>query len=658
MVKYNLRFLKYYSKIENMIYDKFQEESIEYIKQGISVIVSAPTGAGKTVIAEYVINECLARGEKVIYTAPIKALSNQKYRDFKAIYKEDKIGIITGDVNLNPDAQVLIMTTEIFRNKILGNEASLSSYSWIIFDEIHYIDNYERGTVWEESLIFLPRHMRILALSATIPNIDEFAGWLQAIHKRPLKIVEENNRPVPLHFLYQCQNKILDKFHELASLMRITKKNKKRKNIPDYDVHLKQNRLITIIRDLSEKNRLPCIYFAFGRKRCEQLANEIFNFNFLEEEEKKKITQEFFTLLARFDLLNEKSAVNMIPFIERGIAYHHAGMLPTLKESIEQLFTSKLIKIIFTTETFSLGINMPARTVVFDEIRKFYGKFHTNLKTRDFYQMAGRAGRRGIDTEGFVYIKVNPHQIADEDLKRIIYSQPEKVKSRFNASYATLLNLYEKYGEKLYDIYPLSFHCFQEKIKYQERAIFSIKSKIKVLKDLGYIEGNSLTDKGKFASNIYGYELSFTELYEIGLIEHLTEIELGILILALVFEPRKGMVLPKISKDIRHLAETTEEVIHKVHRKEINAGISPLSKIYYFHLSPILTAWMKGENFEHIMRLSDVDEGEVIRYFRMSIQILKEILEIKISFSFQERIKKVIDLINRDIVDAEKQLRS
>lgn len=644
-----------------MQYDRFQEQAINEIESGHSVIVSAPTGAGKTVIAEYVIYDCLAKNRHVIYTAPIKALSNQKFRDFQYTFK-DKIGILTGDVSINPHAPVLIMTTEIFRNKVLEGEGGLEKYSWIIFDEIHYLDDYERGTVWEESLIFLPKHMKMLALSATIPNIDELAGWIQSVHKKPFKIVKEDKRPVPLHFFYQCQGDILD------SLGKV--KHSGYKSGASFDrrachgsrfarhLVLKPNKPIALIRHLFDSGKLPCIYFSFGRKRCEYLAREISGFDFLNGEERDKIRILYRELRGRFDLTNEKSATLLEPLIERGIAYHHAGMLPTLKEVIERLFTSKLMKVIFTTETFALGINMPARTVVFDELRKFYGRYFGVLKTRDFYQMAGRAGRRGIDKEGFVYSRVNPHYTSFPELEKIIYGQPEKVRSRFNASYATILNLYEKYGEKLYDIYPLSFHYFQEKKQSQKKVIELMAAKVKLLKDLGYIKAGALTEKGAFASKIYGYELSLSELYEKGVLEHLSEYELGVLALALVFEPRKGDIKPpSMPKSTKQLSEITENIVDRIQRMEKKAFIIPLSKRYFYHLTPCLEAWMKKENFEKIMRYTEADEGEIIRYFRMSIQILNEILETPVSAKLKERIKNTIYLVNRDIIDAEKQLR-
>ena len=299
-----------------MIYDRFQTEAIEHINAGHSVIVSAPTGAGKTAIAEHVIESCIQEKKGVIYTAPIKALSNQKYRDFAGQYG-DSIGILTGDVSLNAEAPVLIMTTEIFRNKVLDDPDSLKKYSWIIFDEVHYIDNPERGTVWEESLIFLPTHMNILCLSATIPNIKQFADWIESIHKKHVKVVIEETRPVPLHFFFQCHDKVVDNLNSL-------------KNARSY----KQNRTHSLIKYVESQDGLPLIYFVFGRKRAEYLASELYDCHFLDKIESAQILSLYENLCERFDLTHEKSAQDMLPLIGRGVAFHHAGMLPTLKEVI------------------------------------------------------------------------------------------------------------------------------------------------------------------------------------------------------------------------------------------------------------------------------------------------------------------------------------
>jgi len=624
-----------------MIYDPFQQEAINYINQGHSVIVSAPTGAGKTAIAEHVIVSCIEKKVGVIYTAPIKALSNQKFRDFQAQFG-DSIGILTGDVSLNAGAPVLIMTTEIFRNKVLDEPESLKNYHWVIFDEVHYIDNPERGTVWEESLIFMPAHMNLLALSATIPNIKQLASWIESVHKKPIKTVIEEKRPVPLHFFYQCNN-------EITSNLNSIRRNRE----------MRANKIHTLISHIRDREELPCIYFVFGRKRAEDLAFELCSFNFLDQKERTTITDMYNDLCQRFDLKHEKSSQEMYPLIQRGIGFHHAGMLPTLKEVIERLFTSRLLKVIFTTETFALGINMPSRTVIFDELKKFYGRYVRHLKTRDFYQMAGRAGRRGIDDEGFVYSRINPNRIDPQDVKRIIYSKPEEVNSQLNTSYATVLNLYEKYKEGLFDIYPLSLHYFQSQKNRRRDALKLLEAKLNLLKEYGYIENGTLTQKGQFAKNVYGYELILSELFAAGILEQLDEVGLGLVTSAIVFEPRKNQHMPSLTKPIRNVKRLCDEVYLMNKEREAHFRIHPMSKQPYFNLGACMESWLRGTSFDKILQYTDTDEGEVIRYFRMSVQILKEINDAKVTSKIlKERIKETVRVINRDIVDAEKQLRT
>ena len=631
-----------------MQYDRFQQEAIDYIKSGQSVIVSAPTGAGKTAIAEYIIQESLEKKQSIIYTAPIKALSNQKFRDFQKQFP-GKIGILTGDVCLNPDAQVLIMTTEIFRNKILNTPEDLKKYSWVIFDEIHYIDNEERGTVWEESLIFMPGHMRMLALSATIPNIKEFARWIELVLKRPLKVVIEDKRPVPLKILFQCRNEIIDNLSDLKKFLITSSQGK----------FYRANRLTSLINYIQKTQGMPCIYFVFSRKRAEDLAFELYRFDFLSKNEKTQIINLYNQLCQRFDLTNEESAHRLSYLIQKGIAYHHAGMLPTLKEVVEQLFTSRLIKIIFTTETFALGINMPARSVIFDELLKYYGRYVRILKVRDFYQMAGRAGRRGMDKIGYVFCRINPRMINVEQIRQIVTGQPEEVKSQFNISYATLLNLYERYRETILEIYPLSFHYFQSRKHQKNEAIRLIQAKLKLLKELDYIKDSTLTQKGQFGRSIYGYELILSELYQAGILEELDEFALGILCVGVVFEPRKNQHISGLPKIARHLKELCEDTYELIKTKEIKNRIYPASKKPYFHLALGTQAWLQGNSFSKILRFTDTDEGEIIRFFRMAVQILREINSSALaSPGLKEKTQKVIRILNRDIVDAEKQLRS
>lgn len=636
-----------------MNYDPFQQQAIDFINGGHSVFVSAPTGAGKTAIAEYVINDCLKKGEKIIYTAPVKALSNQKFRDFRAIFGE-KIGILTGDVGINPEAEVLIMTTEIFRNQVLEGKEGLSTYRWIIFDEIHFLDDYERGTVWEESLIFLPEGMKVLALSATIPNVNEIARWLESIHPGSWKVVEENKRPVPLHLFYQCQGRLVDRIKDLG---KIGFRHDRYRHYRGRVRPPAEDRPGELIKRLAREDRLPCIYFSFGRRRCEKLAGKIKDINFLSADEAGKIKRLYADLSDEFGLAGESSAELIRPLIERGVAYHHAGMLPTLKEVVERLFTSRLIKVIFTTETFALGINMPARSVVFDKLRKYYGSSIRIMKRRDFNQMAGRAGRRGIDREGFVFCRVDPRFLNPDQLRRITSGPPERVRSRFNASYATVLHLYRQYGEGLYDIYPRSFHYFQEKERGRRKALNRFRGKVDVLKELGLIRDESLTPKGEFAAQIYGYELLLAEYFSRGILDSLSPRKLGILALALVFEPKKRTRPPRLSGEIKAMARQANRLAGFIRSKEERITGRPRTRQCAFHLADTLRAWMEDRSFDQIMARTDVDEGELIRYFRMTIQILRNLRDTPVSPEVKDRAKEAVSLINRDMIDAERQLR-
>ena len=300
---------------------------------------------------------------------------------------------------------------------------------------------------------------------------------------------------------------------------------------------------------------------------------------------------------------------------------------------------------------------MTSRSVILDELTKWYGNYTRALKTRDFYQMAGRAGRRGIDKEGFVYSRINLRRIRLEEVRRIIYGKPEDVRSQFNASYATMLNLYERYKDELFNIYPMSLHYFQTKAKEQREALRVMEVKLKLLKDLGHIADGKLTPKGQFAKAVYGYELLLAELYDDGVFENLDEIGLGILAVATVFEPRKGQVVVGLSKICQYMKSVSTTLHEKIVKRESRYVIHPYCKAPHFNLAKAMEGWMHGMKFAKILDLTDTDEGEVIRYFRMAIQILREINDAPISPVLAGRIKSTIRMINRDIVDAEKQLR-
>ena len=642
--------------------DPFQKEALRWIENEHSLFVSAPTGAGKTVIADAAVRQALEKGKKVIYTAPIKALSNRKFRDFKEEYGIEKVGILTGDVSINPDAPVVIMTTEIYRNCLFEAAARVSSVDWVIFDEVHYLDDAERGTVWEESLLFTPQEIKILALSATIPNVQQLADWIKSIHGRDLQVIVEKHRPVPLKFLYQCQNNIYeDERHLLREgywskdTWRVSNREKRRGIRPPRP---QPNQLAQIIRELINKKRLPAIYFCFGRRKTEILAHETGNWNFLTREERIKIGQMFDQLLHQFDIEGEASAEMIRPLIMQGVAYHHAGMLPTLKEVVERLFTSRLIKMIFTTETFALGINMPAKAVIFDELEKFYGSGFDYLSTRDFFQMAGRAGRRGLDHEGFVYSRVQPDRIPYSQIVHIIQGEPERVRSQFNTTYATLLNLYRNLGRDLLTIYPRTFHCYQSSRRLRDEGLQLLKNKLDMLQDMGYLNEKGLTIKGEFASTIFGYELMLAEMHAGNFLENLNEADLCVLLSGLIFEPRKNDFAKPLSPGHEELLKAANHHHRHIHKREEKYDVFPFTKRPHFFLAEPVEKWAHGMSFDDVLKNSTEDEGSFVRHLRMIIQLLREIQHAPHSpAKLQETASKARKLIDRDVVDAEKQLR-
>ncbi len=642
--------------MDNFKLDKFQQEAIAATENNQSVIVSAPTGAGKTLIAEYVIEECLRNNKGIIYTSPIKALSNQKFRDFSKKYPL-QTGILTGDVSINRNAPILIMTTEIFRNAILVDPQSFRMRDWIIFDEIHYLDDPERGTVWEEAIILLPQRMKMLGLSATIPNIDQFIGWLRKIHAFPIKAIVEKVRPVPLHFFFQCNNETFYNFSELTQSSHMTK-NLKNPSYQEKYTFSNPNRLKSLLKSIGDLGGYPCVYFSFSRRKCEELAQETGQFDFLNKDEKDRIMKMFDELLDKFNISSSPHINLLAPLIKKGIAYHHAGLLPTLKEIIERLFTTGLIKLIFTTETFALGINMPAKTVIFNSLSKFYGRYHGYLKTRDFYQMAGRAGRRGIDEEGFVFSRVNPSHIDTSSLEKIIYGQYEPIHSQLNSCYATILNLFKIMGDALYDIYPQSFHFYQSKAWKKKEVLELLKRKISLLKTLNYITGTKLSQKAHLAAKVYSFELAIGELFEAGYLDSLDEENLFVLVIALAYEPRKGEKKPKLNNKTRALKHQVDSFMKDIRKKERHFRVYPLSKQFFFYLSEACRMWFGGASFSKIIRFCPIDEGEIVRYFRMGIQVLREIRSSEaISDSLKKKIANCLKKVNREIIDAEKQLR-
>lgn len=446
--------------------DPFQALSVASIEREESVLVSAHTSAGKTVVAEYAIAQCLKRNQRVIYTSPIKALSNQKYRDFQAEFGD--VGLMTGDVTINPTASCLVMTTEILRSMLYRGSEIMREVAWVIFDEIHYMRDKTRGVVWEETIILLPDKVRYVFLSATIPNAFQFAEWIAKIHRQACHVVYTDFRPTPLqNYFFPAGGKgiflIVDEkgnfkennFNEAMALIESNKgsdpadwsakqkgRGKYKKTNKGGDAPNEMSDIAKIIKMIIKRNFQPVIVFNFSKRECEQMALKasIMKFNAPDEEEMvNKVFENALTQLSDDDK-NLPQISNILPLLRKGIGVHHSGLLPILKETIEILFQEGLIKVLFATETFSIGLNMPARTVVFTQVTKWDGVQRRPLTSSEYIQMAGRAGRRGLDDRGIVIMMVDD-KLEPDVARGVVVGHQDRLNSAFHLGYNMILNL-------------------------------------------------------------------------------------------------------------------------------------------------------------------------------------------------------------------------
>ncbi|EGF78636.1 hypothetical protein BATDEDRAFT_20298 [Batrachochytrium dendrobatidis JAM81] len=466
--------------------DPFQATSITSIERGESVLVSAHTSAGKTVVAEYAIAKSLLQKQRVIYTSPIKALSNQKYRELLQEFGD--VGLMTGDVTINPGASCLVMTTEILRSMLYRGSEVMREVAWVIFDEIHYMRDKARGVVWEETLIMLPDKVRFVFLSATIPNAMQFAEWICKIHKQPCHVVYTDYRPTPLqHYLFPSGGEGIYLAVDEKSVFRQANFQKAISALgddatdPTTGASIKKSTgssrkrdgstkgpsdLFKILRMIMVKNYHPVIVFSFSKRECEANALQLSKLDFNDDDEKqlvKSVFENAITSLSEDDR-GLPQIEHILPLLKRGIGIHHSGLLPILKEVIEILFQEGLLKVLFATETFSIGLNMPAKTVVFTAVRKFDGKETRWLSGGEYIQMSGRAGRRGLDDRGVVILMID-EKMEPNVAKDMLKGVSDPLNSAFHLTYTMILNLLRIEGVSPEYMLQGSFFQFQNSVR-------------------------------------------------------------------------------------------------------------------------------------------------------------------------------------------------
>lgn len=466
-------------------FDPFQIAACHAVESGSGVLVAAPTGAGKTVVGEFAAHLALQLSKKCFYTTPIKALSNQKYAEFVDKFGEDKVGLLTGDSSINGEAQILVMTTEVLRNMLYAGSNTLGNLGYVVMDEVHYLADKFRGAVWEEVLIHLMESVQVISLSATVSNAEEFGEWLGEVRGNTQVIVSEI-RPIPLYQHVLIGNRLLDLFEkpgqinpeilqrerEAVRKAAVSRHRRGRFNEP-------QDRLTRadIIEKLSRENLLPAITFIFSRVGCDAAVKQCLHsgLRLTTTEERSEIREtalKYTQNIAEEDL-EVLGFDEWLTALERGIAAHHAGLLPSFKSAVEDLFQKGLVKAVFATETLALGINMPARTVVLEKLIKYNGEAHVPITPGEYTQLTGRAGRRGIDIEGNAVIQWSP-TVDSASAAGLASTRTYPLRSSFAPTYNMSINLIARFGrERARRSLESSFAQFQA-----DRAVVGLSRQI------------------------------------------------------------------------------------------------------------------------------------------------------------------------------------
>ncbi len=482
--------------------DDFQVRSCQALEDGHGVLVAAPTGAGKTVVGEFAVHLALAEGRKCFYTTPIKALSNQKYADLVERYGADRVGLLTGDNSINGEAPIVVMTTEVLRNMLYARSSTLSDLGYVVMDEVHYLADRFRGAVWEEVIIHLPESVTVVALSATVSNAEEFGAWLEAVRGRTAIIVEEH-RPVPLWQHVMAGPRLYDLFVDddqrivNPDLTRLAREEERhvRHGRPG-DRHRQRGRRggpktpwrSEVVERLQREGLLPAIYFLFSRAGCDEAVQQCLaaGLRLTAPEERREIRR--IAIEATERLADEDLAAlgfsEWLEALERGLAAHHAGLLPVFKEIVERLFQRGMVKVVFATETLALGINMPAKSVVLEKLVKWNGETHVDLTPGEYTQLTGRAGRRGIDVEGHAVVLWQP-ALDPRVLAGLASTRTYPLRSSFQPSYNMAVNLVSRMGRHAArEVLETSFAQFQA-----DRAVVGLATELRRLEEArdGYL---------------------------------------------------------------------------------------------------------------------------------------------------------------------------
>ncbi|MDE3081829.1 MAG: DEAD/DEAH box helicase [Acidobacteriota bacterium] len=635
--------------------DDFQIEALDAVDRGVNVLVSAPTGSGKTLVANYAIGRTITNGRRAFYTTPLKALSNQKYGELSRLYGGSRVGLLTGDTSINRDAEIVVMTTEVLRNMLLADAAHLSHLGLVVLDEVHYLQDPFRGGVWEEVLILTGEKVQFVALSATVGNADFLGEWFESV-RGETAVVIERERPITLHNHVavvrrgQTDTEIVDlldadrpsdEARRIDNLMKATRKFRrgpqwKNSRSSSPPAPFRAPRRSELLRALEHEDLLPVIVFIFSRAACEDAVHQCRRdgLNFTSSEEKRIITRIAEERLADFSD-DDLAALDFPDFLDslvRGLAAHHAGMVPAFREIVEQCFEHNLLAVVFATETLALGVNMPARSVALERFTKYSDAGKKFLTSGEYAQMTGRAGRRGLDDEGHAVVCFAP-DVALHDVARVALAAPSDLHSSFRPTYNLTANLVNHFDyDTAVSIVQRSFAQFESDHRPRpgRSLVEQLLARHRVLERLGYADGWQLSERGQLLRSLYHEsDLLIVESISAGVLEELEPAELAGVLSAFVFESKRsakpihaGRQVPvKRRRAINdRLGPQRRDVIAE-RLGEIAVEAATLSNLEDEFSVPhtrepdgrfatVIAAWARGASLGTVLDLADLELGQ------------------------------------------------
>jgi len=636
--------------------DDFQTEAIDAIDEHVNVLVSAPTGSGKTLIANYAIGRTLERGERAFYTTPLKALSNQKFNELRSLYGDRRVGLLTGDTSINRSADVIVMTTEVLRNMLLTESDQLRTLGLVVLDEVHYLQDPFRGGVWEEVIILTPAAVRFVALSATIGNATFIGEWFSEV-RGPTSVVIEQTRPIQLHNHLAVVKRgqpgaavvdlldgprLSDEGRRIDNLMKATRKfrpgpkwkgPKSSAPPPPFRAPRRSELLLALERD----DLLPVIVFIFSRAACDDAVHQCrrdgLRFTTVEQRHEIDLIAESRLVDFSEEDLTALEFADFIDSLRRGLAMHHAGMVPAFREIVETCFERNLLAVVFATETLALGVNMPARSVALEKFSKYSDAGRRFLTSGEFSQMTGRAGRRGLDEEGHAIVCFAP-EVALHDVARVALAPPADLHSSFRPTYnftANLINHFE--FETALEVVQRSYAQFEtdHRPTGTKRPLGDqMVARHHVLEELGYAEGWRLNTQGQLLRSIYHEcDLLIAESIAAGAFDGLEPAQLAGVLSCFVFESKRAARTQNVAKQVTtkkkrslndrlgperrgNMSERLIEIsVTAATIREVEDRFKvPHAKEPDGKFATIIAAWARGASLGTVLDLADVEIGQ------------------------------------------------